>query len=152
MNRASSGGNTQAAEWDYCTVDVQLVDDGRGFSEAAGPGLKTMWFRFVARADGANGPYLADSTVKIPLANMPGATLAPDRNNNGHRSALERFVETLQEAGWELMPDGSGDWWQRRLRRPAAERQVQPRWNVRDVVLIALLVLALLWIGWLLFV
>ncbi len=135
--------------WDYCQIDVQIVDDGRSFARG-GPGNKLMWFCFLARAAGPNGDYIASRTDKVPLANMLGATLSPDATNIGHQNVLQTFLEKLQAEGWVLESQKGGEWWERRLRRPASANKLR-RWKLTDLLLIVAAIVALIWLGWLAF-
>lgn len=106
--------------YDYCQIEYQVIDDGR---DPGRGGHKLMWFQFQAHADGPNGDYVADRAEKMPLANMMGAAAyTPQSNNVGHTSTLQNFLEQLQKDGWELLPNRSGEWWQRQLRRPSQDR------------------------------
>jgi len=122
--------NKDNIEWDYCQIQYQLIDDGRGYTAHNGPSNKLIWFRFVARADGPRGKYIAAQAPKTPLPNMMGTTWSPDQHNIGYQNMLHTLVETLQQDGWELMPGTHGAWWSKRLQRPASAR-THKRWQIR---------------------
>lgn len=112
-------------EWDYCQIEYQLINDGRGYTQHSGPGNKLVWFRFIARASGPAGKYIAARSPKTPLPNMMGTTWSPDQRNGGHQNVLHTFVETLQRDGWELQRGTNGAWWSKQLKRPTSKAKAQ---------------------------
>lgn len=139
--------DTDNAAWDYCQIHVKLIDDGRGYTGFSGPGNKLMWFRFVARRTTPAGDYIVAQSPKTPLANMPNATLTPDSSNSGHRNVLDTLLQDLQRRGWKLQPSNYGDWWARRLRKPASKVPLRSQlrtWLTPITILI--LLVPLLWL------
>ncbi|MFQ5400997.1 MAG: hypothetical protein ACE5E7_15540 [Anaerolineae bacterium] len=114
----------ETAEWDYCQIEVLVVDDGR---DPARAGNKLMWVQFLARAAGPNGSYIAGKSSKVPLANILGSTFAPQQSNIGHDSILRILLHALQKEGWELLRFRGNEWWERRLRRPTRPKKAIAR-------------------------
>lgn len=107
--------------WEYCQIDVQVQDDGRDPTRA---GHRMMWFQFQARVSNPTKNYIAKKSTRVPMANMLGAAAyAPQKNNPGHENILNLLLHSLEQDGWELLPEISGEWWQRRLRRAVSPSQ-----------------------------
>lgn len=109
--------NTNQQVWESCTIESQVLDDGR---EPGQGGQKLMWLQFRARLDGRK--KIISRSEKIPLENMVGAnSYGAQKSNVGHQNTLNNFLQKLQADGWELQPLAGADWWQRRLRRVKTE-------------------------------
>jgi hypothetical protein len=107
---------SETTHWEHCDIEVQVVDDGRDGGES---GSKIMWFRFRAHVTGPDGNYVAGTSEKVPMANMPGAdAYTPQKDNAGHHGMLQTLVDELEEEGWQVMPEKGGNWWELKLRRP----------------------------------
>jgi hypothetical protein len=103
-------------EWDYCQINMQILDDGR---DPGRGGNKLMWLQFFAQASGPHRSYTAGKSTRIPVASIPGATYAPQQGNDGHRAILQNLLDALEVDDWEQTAYKGGPWWEVRLRRPA---------------------------------
>ena len=106
-------------EWDYCKIEFRLRNKGESFA-IAGP--TEAWMAFTAYATGPHKNYLAGE-VEFPVPNIPGVILAPQKNNTAHANFHKKLLLDLQKDGWELLPEESGSWWERRLRRPTKHKK-----------------------------
>ncbi|MCB0006067.1 MAG: hypothetical protein KDE04_06420 [Anaerolineales bacterium] len=113
---------SKVMEYEYCTVEVVIRDDGR---DPGRSGHKMMWLQFVARKEGATGmSSIVARSDELPLANMTGAqAFGPSADNPAHTNTLENLLSRLKQQGWEPEGGASGDWWQRRLRRPLQQKK-----------------------------
>jgi hypothetical protein len=77
-----------------------------------------MWLVFQAIMFNPRGQNLVGESTEIPVpANIVGVEITPQRNNPTHISILQDLLLELQSEGWELLPEQSSSWWERRLRR-----------------------------------
>ncbi|MCP5098593.1 MAG: hypothetical protein GY943_23835 [Chloroflexi bacterium] len=104
------------AAWDYCTIQLKIINDGRDPSYA---GQKLMWLQFSAQANGGNGRYLAGESTKLPIMDMVGATYTPDKNNVGHKNILDNLLQKLERDGWKRQSFKGTNWWERKMKRPS---------------------------------
>ncbi|MEJ2747543.1 MAG: hypothetical protein P8183_06500 [Anaerolineae bacterium] len=112
-------------EWDYCKIEFHLRNKGE---PAAVAGPAQVWLAFVAHATGPHQNYLAGE-VEFPVPiNFADAPLVPQRNNIGHVNMHQNLLLELQKDGWELLPEKSGSWWEKRLRRPARPKKSPIGW------------------------
>ncbi|MCP4427885.1 MAG: hypothetical protein GY803_25660 [Chloroflexi bacterium] len=118
----------QKQEWDYCRIEIQLRHKGEDDSRS---GVKQVWLAFIARASGPHQRYLAGD-VEIPLANVIGAPFTAQKSNIGHVNIHQNLLLKLQVDGWELLPGKGGDWWEKRLRRPARPKKSLWDWMKRN--------------------
>ncbi len=99
--------------WTYCQINFQILDDGRGYSDANGLSNRQMWIRFIAQSENKT----IRKSVKLPIHTTSGTPLAPDKNNLAQKQVLVELIDQLKWDGWEEVDSGGAEWWQVRLRR-----------------------------------
>ena len=106
---------SNAIEWDYCTIRYQIRYKGEDMTRS---GNKHMWLVFLAKMLNSMGQGTVRESTEIPVpANIIGTTITPQKNNPSHISIHQNLIQGLQAEGWELLPEQSSAWWERRLRR-----------------------------------
>ena len=114
---AKESNHSETRGWEYCQIDVQVQDDARDRTWADN---KMMWFQFVARTTSQTEMRIIGRSTRVPVPNMTGAlAYAPQKNNIAHQNILDIFLQSLQQDGWELLPNSGHQWWQKNLRRTA---------------------------------
>ncbi len=107
-------------EWDYCQINMQILDDGQDLFFVSN---RLMWLQFFAQASGPHRSYTAGKSSRIPIASVPGVLYTPQQGNDGHRAILQNLLDALAEDGWEQTAYTGSQWWEARLRRPARPKR-----------------------------
>jgi RNA polymerase subunit RPABC4/transcription elongation factor Spt4 len=96
----------QAAQWEYCEVDLVVVED-QAIGFAPRGGVRSYW-----RAIGANpsGRYVAGKSREFL---HQGNAVAAEAS-----AILDEFVLRLAAAGWERLPGKGRFWYNHQFRRP----------------------------------
>lgn len=116
-------------EWDYCHIKYQIRHKGEDLTQAD---MKRVWLVFQGIAMGQHQNYIAGESTEIPIAaNVMGVSFSPQQHNPSHREIHQNLIHQLQADGWELTSEKGGDWWERRLRRPAESRKSTSGWRER---------------------
>ena len=77
-----------------------------------------MWLVFQARTTTPSEGTILLESAEIPVpVNIVGARMIPQKANPTHLNIHQDLLKQMQADGWELLPEGDGMWWERRLRR-----------------------------------
>ncbi len=95
-------------------------------------GMQQVWLVFQASVSGHHQNYLAGESLEIPVpANVIGTSYLPQKNSGSHVNVHQELLNELQAQGWQLLPNKSSSWWERRLRRPALVKKSPFDWFKR---------------------
>ena len=131
-------------DWTYCQINFQILDDGRGASDANGLSNRQMWIRFIAQSENKT----IRKSTKLPIHTSSGIPLAPDPNNLGQKQILGELINQLKWDGWEEVDRGGAEWWQVRFRQETPfqdPKKLKPKW--RDLLPAVALVTAIALFG-----
>ncbi len=98
---------------------------------------------FQASAECPNGDYEAGQSSKTRFESDETAKNVPIPSTKNHNK-LNIFLNSLQNGGWELLPDDAEPWYARKLRRktkPVVEEKVtrkQWRWIIGIIIIMAI--------------
>ncbi len=129
-------------DWTYCQIQFQILDDGRGTSDFNGLANRQMWIRFIAQSENKT----IRESIKLPIHTSSRIPLTPDKNSLAQKQVLTKLVDTLEYDGWEVVDEGSGEWWQIRLRRDTPyqpPQKAKPKfrdWLIGGIILIPLVI------------
>jgi hypothetical protein len=96
----------QAAQWEYCEVDLVLEED-RAIGVATRGGKRGFWQALGAHS---GGRYVAGTSQEFIHQGVATAAEAS--------AILDEFVLQLVAAGWELLPGKGEFWYNHQFRRP----------------------------------
>lgn len=137
-------------QFDQCQISFEVEREVSTFESSASDDFIG---HFVAHVTSPNGDYVAGKSppIRFPYADSQGQFL-PDAQNGRHQNALRIFLNSLQNGGWELLPEERGDeWYAHRLQRPMRipeKKTLRPREKLAIPLAIVAAILLAAYVTW----